>query len=150
MCGLGRAADELDERLVEAYGLTEQVRIIDAHVPAADLAALLVRAGAYVSSGTPDLPRAIGAGCPTLVVPDTTTTAAASELAGALAAALDDPVGHDRARYAAAEAGPGLGWPAAAHQHAEVLRASKPAAPAPVAMPALRLEWLDRDLGRLR
>ncbi len=148
---LGRAADEIDERLVEAYGLTEQVRIIDAHVPAADFAALLVRAGAYVSLGDdPDLPRAIGAGCPTLVVPDNTTTAAAAELARALAAALDDPVSHDRARYAAAQAGPGLGWPAAAHQHAEVLRASKPAAPAPVAMPALRLDWLDRDLGRLR
>jgi hypothetical protein len=148
---LGRATDDVDERIVAAYGLTEQVRIIDAHVPAADFAALLARAGAYVALGDdPELPRAIVAGCPTLVVPDTSTAAAAAELAGALAAALDDPASHDRARYAAAQAGPRLGWPVAAHQHAEVLGASKPAAPAPVAMPALRLAWLDRDLGRLR
>jgi hypothetical protein len=148
---LGRLPEDNDQRLVEAHGLADQVRIVDAHVPAASFAGLLARASAYLAIGDdPDLPRAMAAGCPTLVIPDGTTTASAPALASALAAVLDDPAGRQHARYAAAQAGTGYGWPAIGRRHAEVLRVATPAAPAPVVVPSLRLDWLDRDLGRLR
>ena len=92
----------------------------------------------------------MAAGCPTLVVSDATATSAAADLAGAMAAALDDKTGHDRARPAAVQAGRDLGWPAVARRHVDALRTAQPerrlcrSTP-----PALRLDWLDRDLGRL-
>ena len=148
---LGRSAEDSDQHLVEAYGLADQVRIVDTHLPSDDLAVLLARAGAYVAIGDdPMLPRAMAAGCPTLVVSDATATSSAADLAGAMAAALDDTTGHDRARPAAIQAAREIGWPAVARRHADALRTANPTVSALLAPPALRLNWLDRDLGRLR
>jgi hypothetical protein len=143
---------ELDQHLVDAYGLGDHVRLVRGHLPSADLVALIARTDVYLAVGDDGfgLPRAMAAGCTTLAVPPGAhagpTTAG---LAGALAAALDDPA-NGAHRPAAAQVGRRLGWPAVARRYAVMLSEAIPAAPAPISLPPMRIGWLDRDLGRLR
>ncbi len=143
---------EPDRRLVEAYSLVEQVRIVGGHLPTNDLVALLSRTNVYVAVGDDavGLPRALAVGCATLAVPLGARAGPSTEgLAGALAAALDDP-SPGASQSAAVQVGHRLGWPAVARRHAVLLSEAVPAAPAPLSLPPIRLGWLDRDVGRLR